>query len=158
MEGAMVDQAMVVRKRKTRDQITHLPSAPSSGWAPAKNKQKPSLIGLEIAAGPEFDEVFTARYDYSSGERRLMFAVFVEAIVAYRRGKTSKSMKARRLFADAQEWFMSDDISHTFTFINVCDVLNIHHEDMRKKLMGLRSVECGYSIRRLANASLRKIA
>lgn len=62
----------------------------------------------------------------SSPEKKLLFSVLIEA---WRTLKTPYRTKAREV---AEEWFASDSDEGVFTFVSVCDALEIAHQPMRR--------------------------
>jgi|SRR3972149_411574 len=84
------------------------------------------------------------------GEHRLAAAVLLEAIDCLRGKATisgsgsnhSREIRQRQherrratLASEAQEWIESDDTSYTFTFMSVCDVLNLEPNAVRRALL-----------------------
>ena len=71
-------------------------------------------------------------------ERRLMLAVLSDALaILTRRGEFATGCN-RRLEWETRDWFMSDDISWPFSFLNVCDVLDMNAVSVRRHLGQLR--------------------
>ncbi len=70
------------------------------------------------------------------GEQRLMLALLTDAINVYQRGAMSAATRARRLFADADQWIMSDRIGNgALSFETVCDALGIDAARLRRRLI-----------------------
>ncbi len=67
-------------------------------------------------------------------ERRLAIAVLQDAVDCYKKHLGARDRKARQLFLDAEEWIISDDRSWPFSFENVCDLLQINPEYLRRGL------------------------
>jgi hypothetical protein len=70
------------------------------------------------------------------GERRLMVAILEDAVEVYRKqaGASVHDRKRRQLFDDAEAWIESADRSWIYAFENICDVLGIDAEYLRKGL------------------------
>lgn len=68
-------------------------------------------------------------------EKRLMLAVLEDGVGTFQKYADASGRRARRLFAEAEEWFTSDDSSSPFTFVNICQALNLEPEYI---LRGLR--------------------
>jgi hypothetical protein len=47
---------------------------------------------------------------------------------------TAKDRKSQQLFVDADEWISSDDRTWPFAFENICDLLSINSEYLRRGL------------------------
>ena len=71
-------------------------------------------------------------------ERRLVIAVLQDAVDCFQKHLQARDRKARQLFLDAEEWICSDDRSWPFSFENVCDLLQINSEYLRRGLMAWR--------------------
>src|SRR4029453_8549257 len=66
------------------------------------------------------------------GERRLMVAILEDAVDVYRKQAGARDRKRRQLFEDAEVWIESSDQSWIFSYENICDMLGIDAEDLRK--------------------------
>ena len=71
-------------------------------------------------------------------ERRLVTALLQDAVECYQKHLYARDHKARQLFADAEEWIMSQDRCYFFSFENVCDLLEINPEFVRRGLVAWR--------------------
>ena len=83
-----------------------------------------------------FDRV--RRRTEHDGERRLMIAVLEDAVDVYRKLAGARDARRQQLFRDAEEWIESDDRAWIFSFQNICDVLAIEAEYLRR---GLRAIK-----------------
>jgi hypothetical protein len=68
------------------------------------------------------------------GEVALMRAVLAGAIVCLQQQTDESSYRARRLAAEAEQWFMADDTRWPFSFVNICSVLGLDAEYLRRGL------------------------
>lgn len=68
-------------------------------------------------------------------ERRLVIAVLRDAVDCFQKHLRARDAKARQLFHDAEEWICSEDRSWPFSFENVCDLLQINAEYLRRGLL-----------------------
>ncbi|MFN8624939.1 MAG: hypothetical protein U0587_02980 [Candidatus Binatia bacterium] len=68
-------------------------------------------------------------------ERRLVAALLEDAVECYQKHLRARDPKARRLFLDAEEWICSEDRTWPFSFENVCDLLQINPEYLRRGLL-----------------------
>ena len=71
-------------------------------------------------------------------ERRLVIAVLQDAVDCFQKHLLARDPKARQLYLDAEEWICSTDRSWQFSFENVCDLLQINSEYLRRGLMKWR--------------------
>lgn len=67
-------------------------------------------------------------------ERRLVLAVLMDAVQTYWGKMGSSKRKARRLFEEADEYLFSDDKHWPFSFLNICDILEIDAYSVRSVL------------------------
>src|SRR5229473_541770 len=68
------------------------------------------------------------------GEKRLILSVLEDAIECFMKCIDSSTSKGQRLFRDADEWIGLEDKRWVFSFDNVCDMLDINPEYMRRGL------------------------
>ncbi|HXQ21365.1 MAG TPA: hypothetical protein VN812_06805 [Candidatus Acidoferrales bacterium] len=68
-------------------------------------------------------------------ERRLAIAVLQDAVDCFQKHLRARERKAHQLFLDAEEWIASDDRSWPFSFENICDLLQINAEYLRRGLL-----------------------
>jgi len=71
-------------------------------------------------------------------ERRLAVAVLQDAVDCFQKHLRARDRKARQLFLDAEEWICSDDRTWPFSFENICDLLQINPEYLRRGLVAWR--------------------
>ncbi len=77
------------------------------------------------------------------GEKRLILSVLEDAIECFMKCMDSATNKGQRLYREADEWIALEDKHWVFSFDNVCDMLDINPEYMRR---GLRD----WKVRKLA--------
>jgi hypothetical protein len=68
------------------------------------------------------------------GEKRLILSVLEDAVECFMKCIDASSNKGQRLFRDADEWIALEDKHWVFSFDNVCDMLDINPEYMRRGL------------------------
>jgi len=73
------------------------------------------------------------------GERRLMLAVLEDAVDMYRKHVAARDGRNRQLFLDAEQWIDDDDRTWVFSFLNLCDVLDLDGEYIRRGLHALKA-------------------
>lgn len=74
-------------------------------------------------------------------ERRLAIAVLQDAVDCFQKHLRARDRKARQLFLDAEEWICSEDRSWPFSFENICDLLQINPEYLRRGLVAWKERE-----------------
>jgi len=83
--------------------------------------------------------VGTCRLDASTmPEKRLLLAVLQDAVITFQRHTTSARRRGQRLFREAEDWIVSDDVGSTCSFRNVCDALGFDSEYLRQGLLAWR--------------------
>jgi hypothetical protein len=68
------------------------------------------------------------------GEKRLILSVLEDAVECFMKCIDSPTNKGQRLFRDADEWIGLEDKHWVFSFDNVCEMLNINPDYMRRGL------------------------
>ena len=68
-------------------------------------------------------------------EKRLMFAVLLDAVECFQDYAPSVRYKPDPLFKDSEEWIFEDDHEWPFSFINICEALEIDPQYVRKRLL-----------------------
>ncbi len=67
-------------------------------------------------------------------ERKLMLAVLQDAVECYQKYALARDPRGRLLFEDANEWISSGEREWPFSYENICDVLGLNHEYIRRGL------------------------
>jgi hypothetical protein len=70
-------------------------------------------------------------------ERKLMFAILVDAIQTYQKFADSKSFRGKALCRKEEAWFWSEDFDRVFSFANICEVLGLNPAFFRWRLRQL---------------------
>jgi len=68
------------------------------------------------------------------GEKRLVLSVLEDAVECFMKCIDSSTNKGQRLFRDAEEWINLEDKKWVFSFDNVCEMLDINPEYLRRGL------------------------
>jgi hypothetical protein len=68
------------------------------------------------------------------GEKRLILSVLEDAVECFMKCIDSTSGKGQRLFRDADDWINLEDKHWVFSFDNVCEMLDIEPEYLRRGL------------------------
>jgi hypothetical protein len=85
------------------------------------------------------------------GEKRLILSVLEDAVECFMKCIDASTSKAQRLFRDADEWIGLEDKQWVFSFDNVCDMLDINPDYMRRGLKQWKERKLE-NMRRLAEA------
>lgn len=80
-------------------------------------------------------------------EYRLVVAVLEDAVDCILKHQRASNEKARRLFLDAEAWIASDDRDWPFSFVNICELLSIDPEYVRRGLTARKPASEGAATR-----------
>src|SRR4030095_8186662 len=69
------------------------------------------------------------------GEERLMLAVLESAVEDFQKYVLARKPRGKRLFQEAEEWFLERDSDELFSFENICDTLQLHPDYIRQGLL-----------------------
>jgi hypothetical protein len=101
------------------------------------------LAALELPTPLVPDSVLPAQFQPAGrpagarGERALMLAVLEDAIRCLEERRRSVRSEPRRLAREAEAWIRSD-IERPFSFVSVCDALDIPARELRAVLLAWR--------------------
>ena len=82
------------------------------------------------------------------GERRLMIAILEDAVDVYRKQAAAHDARGQQLFLEAEEWFDDTDRTRLYSFENICDVLDLEADYLRR---GLRAWKARANVAAEAN-------
>src|SRR5881628_2454346 len=93
-------------------------------------------------------------------EKRLQVAVLADAVLMFHRWAGDE--RVRRLFAEVDAWFASDDADGPFTFVTICDSLGFDPAYVRRGLRRWRAyveatAERKWSVRRDGSGSRHQV-
>ena len=93
-------------------------------------------------------------YQFETSRRDLAAGILKQAELDLRRFHGATSAVEREFFLDAHRWVTSDDYSWPFSFLNVCQTLNLAPETVREEMLGDLSLGAvGYWTRRCGRAA-----
>ena len=75
-------------------------------------------------------------YQYEASRKELAVEILEQAKLDLRRFHDATRGLEREFYLDAYRWIMSDDCSWPFSFLNVCQVLNLAPETVREEVLG----------------------
>ncbi len=95
-------------------------------------------------------------YQYDTSRKDLAAGILKQAGLDLRRFHGETSEIEREFYLDAYRWVMSDDCSWPFSFLNVCQALDLIPETVREEVLGDLSIgalrywsrRCGRAARR----------
>ncbi len=83
--------------------------------------------------------------DIREGEERLMLALLADAIEHFQKHVLSKDEKEKKLFQEAEQWFLEKDNDGLFSFEYICETLQLRPNCIRQGLLSwkeARRKEC----------------
>jgi hypothetical protein len=88
-------------------------------------------------------------YQYETSRKDLASGILKQAALDLRRFHGGTSAVEREFYLDAHRWVTSDDCSWPFSFLNICQLLNLAPETVREEVLGDLSLGAfGYWTRR----------
>src|SRR6266536_265086 len=93
---------------------------------------------------------------FETSQKELADGILEQATLDLRRFHDATRGLEREFYLDAYRWVMSDDCSWPFSFLNVCQTLNLAPETVREEVLCDRSLGAfGYWSRRCGRAARR---
>jgi hypothetical protein len=90
-------------------------------------------VSLDAADIGLIDSVY--KKGLREGEERLMLAVLESAVEDFQKYVLARKPRGKRLFQEAEEWFLETDSDELFSFENICDTLQLHPDYIRQGLL-----------------------
>ena len=75
------------------------------------------------------------------GEQRLMLAILESAVEDFQKYVLARKPSGKKLFQQAEEWFLEKDSDELFSFKNICETLQLHPDYIRQGLMGWKEAK-----------------
>jgi hypothetical protein len=95
-------------------------------------------------------------YQFETSRRELAAGILEQATLDLRRFHGATSGVEREFYLDAYRWVISDDCSWPFSFLNVCQLLDLIPETVREEVLADMSLGVfGYWTRRCGRAARR---
>jgi hypothetical protein len=114
----------------------HGRSASPRGHVPQMWSSVPEdLLVPEAALPSQFEDVWHHTRAISP-ERALALAVLEQAVADLQKHRFAKRRRQQRLYMEAYRWVTSGDRSWPFSFVNLCEVLDVDPNVMRAHLLG----------------------
>jgi hypothetical protein len=97
-----------------------------------------------------------ADHQFETSQKELAAGILKQAALDLRRFHGAASAVEREFYLDAHHWVVSDDCSWPFSFLNVCQLLNLTPETVREDVLGDLSLGAfGYWTRRCGRVARR---
>jgi hypothetical protein len=76
-----------------------------------------------------------SRLAIALGERRLLWAMLLDAAACFYKHRHARDNSGRKLFREAERWIRSSDSAWPFSFQSVCDLLGLNAQQVRIGLL-----------------------
>jgi len=73
--------------------------------------------------------------DLREREEKLMLAVLENAVEYFQKHVLARNPSGKKLFQEAEEWFLEKDSDELFSFENICGTLELHPDYIRHGLL-----------------------
>ena len=73
--------------------------------------------------------------DIREGEEKLMLAVLENAVEYFQKYIFARNPSGKKLFQEAEEWFLEKNSESFFSFENICETLGLHPDYIRQGLL-----------------------
>lgn len=93
-----------------------------------------TLLGPDTLISEKYFKVYRLAKP-AEAEKKLMFAVLVEALQTYQKFAFSRSARGQALFHEAEAWFWKDEPDVVFSFSSICEVFGLNPPFVRKGLL-----------------------
>ena len=79
--------------------------------------------------------------DIREREERLMLAVLESAVEDFQKYVLARKPSGKKLFQQAEEWFLEKDNDELFSFENICETLQLHPDYIRQGLLAWKEAK-----------------
>jgi hypothetical protein len=90
-------------------------------------------IALDPADTGVIEKLF--KKDIREGEEKLMLAVLESAVKYFQKYVLARKPSGKKLFQEAEEWFLEKDSDELYSFENICDTLHLNPDYIRQGLL-----------------------
>lgn len=90
-----------------------------------------SLLGCDAAVQEQYFNTLR-RSEYFEPEKALLLAVLQDAIGSYQKYRSARDRVGKDRFREAEQWIMHAGDDWIFTFDNVCELLGLDPQYVRK--------------------------
>ena len=96
-------------------------------------------LSVDPLDGEIIEKLF--KEDIREGEEKRMLAVLADAIDHFQKYAHSKDEKGRKLFQEAEEWFLEKDSDQLFSFDYICETLELDPDYIRQGLLSQKEAK-----------------
>jgi hypothetical protein len=102
------------------------------------DERGPALFQPDTLLASQYFDRIRRRAEHHA-EKMLMIAVLEDAVHTYLKYARSPEPRHRELFTEAEEWVENPDASWLYSFQNICDVLGLDADYVRRGLRASRT-------------------
>jgi len=132
-------------QRQPRQKPDPLPAFPLSSAQPAEVLRGNHLMFPDEVILPE--QFFSPPTALKHGVSALISAVLSDAVICFKKHIKERNPRSRRLGREVEEWFFCNDSEWPFSFIAICEALNLDPEYIRQGLQQWRKTPASPSMR-----------
>lgn len=114
----------LIKRNRSREESVMFPT-----------EQQEEFLKPEIILPIQFDWMWR-RSTQLTPERSLLLAMLEQAASDLSNFRFRPRRRAQRIYWDAYQWVMSNDRSHPFSFVNICEVLKLSPQALRSGMLG----------------------
>ena len=89
-----------------------------------------------LRVSQEYEDYLRPRY-FEAPEKELMAAVLNDAIGCLAKNRFARSRSGRNVYDETKQWFLDTSSPWPFAFENICQVLNLNPQYVRRRLSHL---------------------
>jgi hypothetical protein len=112
------------------------------GQVKRRRRRRRRFLGRVGRAGVSLPGPLERTRHAFEGERLLRRAVLIDAVMTILKYAHVDRPRGRRLFAEASAWVAADDREWPFSFVNVCDALDLSAPRVRSAIDELSAPMC----------------
>jgi hypothetical protein len=90
------------------------------------------------------EQFFSPLSALKHGECALLSAILTNAVTCFKTHIKATNPRARRLGQETEEWFFRDDPEWPFSFVSICEALNLDPDYIRRGLQQWRKTPARY--------------
>jgi hypothetical protein len=90
------------------------------------------------------EQFFSPLTTLEHGVGALLSAILTDAVICFKKHGKETNPRARRLGQETEEWFFRDDSEWPFSFVSICEALNLDPNCIRRGLQQWRKTPAHY--------------
>lgn len=114
-----------------------------------------AIVGVDTDAQRRYFDTFR-RSEHLQPEKGLVLAILEDAIHLYQKYRGARDRAGREHFREVNDWFMHQGDRWLFSFENICDLLGIDPQYVRRGL--LRSSGQPVTMKKRARRNVHRVA